>query len=64
MWTQADIDALKSAMGGGVRRVQYASGSVEYHSVAEMSKLLKDMQREVDGAARVRRTVARFGNGY
>ncbi|HEV7344160.1 MAG TPA: hypothetical protein VGN60_00815 [Devosia sp.] len=63
-WTQTDVDALKKAMQGGIKRVQYTSGSVEYHSMAEMKALLKDMEREVAGAAPVRRTVARFVSGY
>lgn len=63
-WSQTDIDALKSAMGKGIKRVQYTSGSVEYQTVAEMRKLLADMEREVSGVVPVRRTVARFVSGY
>lgn len=63
-WTHQDVDALKKAMKGGIKRVQYTSGSVEYQSMADMEKLLKRMEREVAGDAPVRRTVARFVSGY
>lgn len=63
-WTQTDIDKLKAAMAGGIRRVQYTSGSVEYQSVAEMEKVLKRMERDVSGVQPIRRTVARFQSGY
>ncbi len=63
-WTQQDVDSLKKAMKGGIKRVQYTSGSVEYQSVADMKALLKDMEREVAGSPPPRRTVARFVSGY
>ena len=63
-WTQTDINKLKAAMAGGIRRVQYTSGSVEYQSVAEMEKVLKRMEQEVSGVQPTRRTVARFQSGY
>ena len=63
-WTQTDIDALKSAMARGIKRVQYTSGSVEYQSVADMKALLKDMERDVATSGPIRRTVASFQSGF
>ena len=63
-WTQTDINALKSAMARGIKKVQYTSGSVEYQSVAEMKDLLKDMEREASGTVPIRRTVGRFVSGF
>ena len=63
-WTQTDITKLERAMAGGIKRVQYTSGSVEYHSVAEMEKVLKRMKQEVGGVQPTRRTVGRFQSGF
>jgi hypothetical protein len=63
-WTQTDIDKLKAAMGGGIKRVQYTSGSVEYQSVADMRRVLAEMEQEVSGVVPVRRTVASFKSGF
>lgn len=63
-WTQGDIDKLKKAMGAGIKRVQYVSGSVEYQSLADMERALRLMQQEVSGSSPVRRTVGRFKNGF
>lgn len=52
-WTQADVDALKSAMKTGALSVSYAgppARSVTYRSLAEMQALLAQMQQEVSGA--------------
>ena len=64
-WTQSDIDALKTAMAQGVKRVRYASGEVEYQSLSEMRQLLAMMRAEVSPAeVAPRRTVARFESGF
>jgi hypothetical protein len=49
-WNSADIAALESAIKRGVRSVQYQSGTVTYHSLAEMLTLLDRMRAEVNGA--------------
>lgn len=46
-WTQTEIDALKAAIGKGVRRVTYSDKTVEYHSMGEMIRALKMMEAEV-----------------
>ena len=63
-WTQSDIDKLKKAMAKGVRRVRYISGEVEYQDVADMERVLKLMEAEVNGRQPVRRTVGRFSSGF
>lgn len=50
-WTQEDIDALKTAIKGGVKTVKYHDREVTYHSVAEMRSLLEAMQADVNKAA-------------
>lgn len=47
-WTQADIDALKTAIARGVRSVTYADRTVVYHSLAEMLQLLSTMAHAAD----------------
>ena len=54
-WTQAQVDALKTAAAAGVRTVVYADRTVTYQSLAEMLALLAAMQAEVNGS-----TVDRF----
>jgi hypothetical protein len=46
-WTSADIVALETAIKQGVKRVAYASGSVDYHSLGEMLTLLDRMRADV-----------------
>lgn len=62
-WTQADIDALKTAMAKGVQSVRYVSGEVTYRSLDDMRKLLNDMEAEVNPTANPSRRVGRYDNG-
>lgn len=50
-WTTADIAALEAAIKRGVKSVTYASGTVTYHSLDEMLRLLDRMRNEVAGAS-------------
>jgi hypothetical protein len=50
-WTQADIDALKTAIKSGARVVKYADRTVEYHSLTEMRSLLAEMVADVGASA-------------
>lgn len=50
-WTANDIAALETAIKAGVKRVAYASGSVDYHSLAEMLTLLDRMRADVAAGA-------------
>ena len=49
-WTQADITALKTAMGKGASMVRIGDEQVQFRSVTEMRALLAQMEREVAGA--------------
>jgi hypothetical protein len=62
-WTQADITALETAIKGGVLRVRFGDREVQYHSIAEMLKLLDTMKAAVDtssGTSTTRTTYAIF----
>lgn len=48
-WTSADVAALESAIKRGTKSVAYATGRVEYHSLAEMLTLLDRMRSDVAG---------------
>ena len=54
-YTQADIDALKSAIGAGALRVKFGSGpdsrEVEYRSLSDMNEILRTMLAEVSPAS-------------
>lgn len=51
-WTQVDIDALKSAMGRGLKRARINGEEVEYTSMTEMKSVLAMMEAEVAGSSR------------
>lgn len=44
-WTEADRDALRSAIARGVQQVVLAGESVTYQSLKEMRELLAEMER-------------------
>lgn len=54
-WTQTDIDHLKRLMATGVRQTRFVSGDTsreqQLMSLADMQRLLADMEREVAGAS-------------
>jgi len=53
-WTQADIDTLKVAIGSGILTVRYdgpPKRELTYQSLAEMRRLLAEMQKVVTAAA-------------
>lgn len=52
IWTQADIDKLKAAVGSGVLTVKYTgppARETTYQSLAAMRSLLESMVRQVNG---------------
>lgn len=64
-WTQADIDKLKAAIASGILSVSYAgppARSITYQSLAEMRKLLAEMERSVSGSTTYRRVA--FSKGF
>ncbi|WCT73938.1 hypothetical protein PQ455_01510 [Sphingomonas naphthae] len=51
-YNQADLDALSSAITGGIQEVTYADGrKIRYQSLADMRALRNDMKAEVAAAA-------------
>jgi predicted DNA-binding transcriptional regulator AlpA len=46
-WTQAEIDALKTAIAKGEKQVTFADRSVTYRSLDEMLTALQLMEAEV-----------------
>lgn len=62
-YTQAQIDALKVAMASGVLTVRHGDTSTTFRSISEMQKVLAQMEADLAGTTRPRRTVAAFGNG-
>jgi len=46
-WTQADLDALDTAMKGGELTVRYGDGSITYRSLDEMLRLRAVMKQAV-----------------
>jgi hypothetical protein len=68
-WTQADIDALKTAVSSGVLTVSFTgppSRSITYQSLAEMRSLLAEMVADVEGeeGTRPRYRKAKFTKGF
>lgn len=49
-WTESDVTALETAIKKGVKSVTYLSGTVQYHSLDEMLKLLDRMRADVAAA--------------
>lgn len=63
-FTQTDIDKLKIAIASGAKRVRYASGEVEYRSLADMERTLRGMEAEVNPSTRTTRRVAKVVSGF
>lgn len=66
-YSQADIDALETAMGTGALKVRYADGrEVTYRTLDEMERLLGRMRASVDpigSASSRRRRYPAYRNG-
>lgn len=66
LWTQADIDKLKTAVASGVLSVEYAgppAHKITYQSLAEMRALLAQMERSVNGTTTYRLAAVNKGLG-
>lgn len=48
-YTQADVDALKSALAKGVRKTKFGNEEVEFASARDMRKQLAIMEAELAG---------------
>jgi hypothetical protein len=63
-WTQAQIDALKSAIAQGATSVSFEGKTVTYRSLSDMIDILRRMEAEVSGADSLSRTTyAGFSRG-
>lgn len=64
-YTQAQVDALKTAIAQGARSVSHDGKTVTFHSLAEMLALAERMERELQGSATRRPMVhyAKFSRG-
>jgi hypothetical protein len=65
-YTQADLDALSTAIAEGIKSVTFADGrKTEYQTLADMRALREDMKLEVAAATartspRLRTTIGRI----
>jgi hypothetical protein len=57
-WTQANIDALKSAIARGEKVVLFSDRSVTYRSLDEMLRALALMEQSIASPARPRQALA------
>lgn len=50
-YTIAQRDALKEAIATGATKVRYRDREVDYRSLDEMKRILRDMEAEIDADA-------------
>ena len=64
-WTQADVDALQTAIadGRGARTIAFSDQSVTFNSIPDMLALLAAMQAAVNGTSHPRFRVAVTSKG-
>jgi hypothetical protein len=62
-WTQADIDALQTAIKSGNLSVSYSNRAVTYRSLEEMLALLSLMTKSVQGTSAVNYRLATVRKG-
>lgn len=46
-WTQKDLDAIKTAIASGSKKVQYQDRSVEYNSLSELLRVKALIENEL-----------------
>ena len=57
-WTQAELDALKSAYASGTLRVSYEGKTVEYAGAIDLLSRIRTIERGMAANTRARRPVA------
>ncbi|HEY0032282.1 MAG TPA: hypothetical protein VGB81_03370 [Devosia sp.] len=62
-YTQAQYDALQSAIASGALTVEYGDKKVTYRSLTEMRAILSEMERDLQIGTRSRRVVSTFTKG-
>ena len=63
-FTQAQLDALNTALASGHLEVRYADRTVKYRSLDEMQRVKAMMMRDLNKAKRPNRVLASFGKGF
>ncbi len=58
------LDAIEAAIAAGVTSVSYEGKTSQFRSLEEMRSIRDELRRQVGEPTRVRRTVARFSNGF
>ncbi|WP_430430202.1 phage head-tail joining protein [Oceanicaulis sp.] len=62
-YSQADLDALNSAIATGARSVSYNGQRVDYRDLSEMKSVRDEMERELGVVKTKRRSRAVFARG-
>ncbi len=63
-YSQADIDALETAIASGAKKVKFSDRETEYRDLGEMRDILKTMKASVSGSKRMAYTYSRYERGY
>ena len=66
VWSQTELDALRSAFAAGTLRVTYDGRTVEYGDAADLLKRIRIIEREMAaeaGSAKPSRSLASFSKG-
>lgn len=64
-FTQADLDAINSAIATGAKRVRFQTHEVEYPSVGEMLKARQVIKDELEGTGQTDGAIfAEYHGGY
>lgn len=63
MATQTQLDAIKSAYYKGVQEVSYNGRTVKYRSLAEMKRIIDELEREL-GTGKANTISFTTGRGY
>lgn len=64
MYTAEDVATLKRAKASGAMKVRFSDGrETMFRSLKELDKILADIETELAGKGRIRRSVTRFASG-
>ena len=66
VWSQTELDALRSAFAAGTLRVTYDGRTVEYGDAGDLLKRIRIIEREMEaeaGGAKPSRSLAAFTKG-
>lgn len=62
-YTAAQVESLRKAIASGVLTVEHLGTRTTYRTLDEMRRILKEMEGDVSGTPRVRRTRAVYDGG-